>query len=95
MSRLTPCKRKDFIKKLRNLGFEQLKSGTRHQFMIYQQHRVTIPSNNEYSLAQLKMMIQEIEAIIERKITIDQRHNSIILVVLTNLHIFLTNTSLR
>jgi predicted RNA binding protein YcfA (HicA-like mRNA interferase family) len=49
MSRLSPCKRKDFIKKLRKLGFEEPKSGTRHQFMVYQQCRLTIPSNSEYS----------------------------------------------
>lgn len=68
MSRLTPCKRKDFIKKLRKLGFEEPKSGTRHQFMAYQQSRLTIPSNTEYSVPQLKMMIREIESIISRPI---------------------------
>ena len=40
MSRLIPCKRRDFIKKLRKLGFEKPKSGTRHQFMVYQQYRL-------------------------------------------------------
>ena len=72
MSRLTPCKRKDFIKKLRKLGFESPKSGTRHQFMVYQQYRLTIPSNTEYSVPQLKMMIREVEAIITRQITIHE-----------------------
>ncbi len=72
MSRLTPCKRRDFVKKLRNLGFEQPRSGTRHQFMIYQQYRLTIPSNSEYSVPQLKMMIKEVENIISREITIDE-----------------------
>jgi len=57
VSRLNPCKRRDFIKKLRKLGFEQPRSGTRHQFMIYQQYRLTIPSNSEYSVPQLKMMM--------------------------------------
>ena len=72
MSRLTPCKRKDFIKKLRKLGFEQPKSGTRHQFMVYQQSRLTIPSNSEYSVPQLKMMIREVETVIARQITIEE-----------------------
>jgi predicted RNA binding protein YcfA (HicA-like mRNA interferase family) len=72
MSRLSPCKRKDFIKKLRKLGFEEPKSGTRHQFMVYQQCRLTIPSNSEYSVPQLKMMIREIEAIISRQMDVDE-----------------------
>lgn len=68
MSRLIPCKRRDFIKKLRKLGFEKLQSGTRHEFMVYQQHRLTIPSNSEYSIPQLRMMIREVETIIARQI---------------------------
>jgi predicted RNA binding protein YcfA (HicA-like mRNA interferase family) len=72
MSRLNPYKRKDFIKKLRKLGFEKPKSGTRHQFMVYQQFRLTIPSNSEYSVPQLKMMIREVEAIISRQVDVDE-----------------------
>ena len=72
MSRLNPCKRRYFIKKLRKLGFEQPRSGTRPQFMIYQQYRLTIPSNSEYSVPQLKMMIKEVENIMSREITIDE-----------------------
>jgi predicted RNA binding protein YcfA (HicA-like mRNA interferase family) len=72
VSRLNPCKRRDFIKKLRKLGFDQPRSGTRHQFMIYQQYRLTIPSNSEYSVPQLKMMIKEVENIMSREITIDE-----------------------
>jgi predicted RNA binding protein YcfA (HicA-like mRNA interferase family) len=72
VSRLNPCKRRDFIKKLRKLGFEQPRLGTRHQFMIYQQYRLTIPSNSEYSVPQLKMMIKEVENIMSREITIDE-----------------------
>ena len=72
MSRLTPCKRRDFIQRLRQIGFDGPYSGTRHQFMIYKQHRLAIPSNAEYSVPQLRMMLQEIEAIIGRKITIDE-----------------------
>jgi predicted RNA binding protein YcfA (HicA-like mRNA interferase family) len=72
VSRLTPCKRRDFIKKLRKLGFEKPRSGTRHQFMVYQQCRLTIPSNSEYSVPQLRMMIREIETIIARQINIDE-----------------------
>ena len=72
MSRLIPCKRREFIKKLRKLGFENPKSGTRHQFMVYQQYRLTIPSNSEYSVPQLRMMIREVETIISHQINIDE-----------------------
>ena len=34
MSQWTPCKRRDFIRRLRKIGFEGPYSGTRHQFMI-------------------------------------------------------------
>jgi predicted RNA binding protein YcfA (HicA-like mRNA interferase family) len=72
VSRLTPCKRRNFIKKLYKLGFDNPKSGTRHQFMVYQQYRLTIPSNSEYSVPQLRMMIREVETIIARQINIDE-----------------------
>jgi hypothetical protein len=40
--------------------------------MVYQQCRLTIPSNSEYSIPQLKMMIREIEAIISCQMDIDE-----------------------
>jgi hypothetical protein len=43
-----PLKRRDFIRKLRALGFDGPYSGTRHQFMIFGSHRQTIPINAEY-----------------------------------------------
>ncbi len=67
-----PCKRNDFIKKLRALGFEGAYSGTKHQFMIFKQCRMTIPSNSEYSVPQLRMMLHEVEEIVERKITVGE-----------------------
>ena len=69
MSPWRPCKRRDFIQRLRRLGFEGPYSGTRHQFMVFQQSRLAIPSNTEYSVPQLRLMIEEVEAIIKRKIT--------------------------
>lgn len=68
MSRLTPCKRRDFIKKLRVLSFDGPYSGTRHEFMFYQSYRLAIPSNDEYSVPQLKMMLAEIEEIMEKEL---------------------------
>ena len=72
MSNWSPCKRKEFIKRLRGLGFEGIYSGTKHQFMLFGNNRLTIPSNNEYSVPQLKMMLREVEEIIERKITVEE-----------------------
>jgi hypothetical protein len=49
MSQWSPCKRREFIRRLREIGFDGLFSGTRHQFMVYQQRRLAIPSIAEYS----------------------------------------------
>ncbi|HHT9118267.1 MAG TPA: hypothetical protein ACFYD1_06520 [Candidatus Hypogeohydataceae bacterium YC38] len=40
--------------------------------MVYKQQRLAIPSNAEYSIPQLRMMIREIEKIIERQITAEE-----------------------
>jgi hypothetical protein len=72
MSRWSPCKRGDFVRRLRQLGFDGLYSGAEHQFMIYGQHRLTVPSNAEYSVPQLRMMLREVETIIGRQITADE-----------------------
>ncbi len=69
MTQWAPCKRRDFIKRLRNLGFDGPYSGTRHQFMIYKTYRLAITSNREYSVPQLKMMLNEIEKIVDKKIS--------------------------
>lgn len=75
MSRWCPCKRKEFIRRLRSFGFDGPYSGTKHQFMVYQNYRLAIPSNSEYSVPQLKMMLKEIEGIIKRRIEINEWMN--------------------
>jgi predicted RNA binding protein YcfA (HicA-like mRNA interferase family) len=72
MSRWTPCKRSEFIRRLRKLGFDGPYSGTHHQFMVLQQHRLTIPSNDEYSVPQLRMMIREVEHILGCSVTVEE-----------------------
>ena len=72
MSQWKPCKRRDFIKKLRKIGFEGPYSGTRHQFLVFGNHRLAIPSNAEYSVPQLRMMIREVEEILNRKINVNE-----------------------
>ncbi len=70
MSRWIPCKRRDFMRRLHRLGFEGPFSSTRHQFMLSGGQRLTIPSDPEYSVPQLRVMIREVEEIIGRKITL-------------------------
>jgi len=72
MSRWTPCKRNEFVRRLRKLDFHGPFSGTRHQFMIHRQSRLTVPSNPEYSVPQLRMMIREIEEIIGRSLAVEE-----------------------
>ena len=66
MSPWQPCKRRVFIKRLRKLGFEGPFSGTRHQFMVFGNYRLSIPYNAEYSVPQLRKMIREVESILSR-----------------------------
>jgi hypothetical protein len=40
--------------------------------MVYGQHRLTIPSNSEYSIPQLKLMISEVQEIIGRALYPDE-----------------------
>ena len=72
MTRWRPCSRREFIRRLRRLGFDGPISGTRHQYMVYQAHRLAIPTNTEYSVPQLRMLLREIEDILGRQITADQ-----------------------
>ncbi|MBI5167214.1 MAG: type II toxin-antitoxin system HicA family toxin [candidate division NC10 bacterium] len=57
---------------MHQLGFDGPFSGTRHQFMVYEQHRLAIPSNAEYSVAQLRMMLREVQELIGREITVEE-----------------------
>ena len=72
MSRWTPCKRHEFIRRLRVLGFDGPYSGARHQFLVFKDNRLTIPSNEEYSVPQLKMMIREAGSILGREISLKE-----------------------
>jgi hypothetical protein len=57
----SPCKRRDFIRKLRRLGFSAPEPGGRHFFMRFQRYTLTLPSNPEYSIPQLRMLLREVE----------------------------------
>lgn len=67
-----PLKRREFVRRLRALGFEGPISGTRHQFMIFGQHRQTIPSNAEYSVPQVRMLLRQAASILGRSVSLDE-----------------------
>ena len=69
MSRWGPCKRVLFIRRLRHLDFDGPFSGSIHQFMLRGNHRLAVPSNEEYSVPQLRLLIREVEGITGRTIT--------------------------
>ena len=70
MGKWNPCKRRDFIKKLKKLGFEPPEPGGRHFYMRYGNYTFTLPGNKEYSVAQVKMLLNEIEHGIRKKISL-------------------------
>jgi hypothetical protein len=72
VSRWTPCKRREFIRRHRLLGFDGPFSGARHQFLVFQENRLTIPSNEEYSVPQLKMILHEVAIILAREIPLQE-----------------------
>lgn len=72
MSQWAPGKRKDFVRRLRKLGFEGPFAGTRHHFMVHGENRLVIPSNEEYSIPQLRMMLREVEIILGHKTTVEK-----------------------
>ena len=64
-----PCKRREFVRRLRRLGFEGPFAGARHQFLVFQGHRLAVPSNEEYSVPQLRMMLREASLILGRSVS--------------------------
>ena len=75
MGKWKPCKRRDFIKKLKKLDFEPPEPGGRHFYMRYGIYTLTLPGNKEYSVPQIKMLLNEIEYGISRKISIEEWSN--------------------
>jgi predicted RNA binding protein YcfA (HicA-like mRNA interferase family) len=67
-----PVKRREFIRRLCALGFAGPHRGARHEFLVHGQRRQTIPSNVEFSVPQLKMLLRQVEVILERKISPDE-----------------------
>jgi hypothetical protein len=67
-----PLKRREFVRKLRALGFAGPYGGTRHDFLVFGPHRQTVPSNSDYSVPQLKMLLRQVETMLGRKISTEE-----------------------
>ena len=67
-----PLKRREFVRKLRALGFDGPHRGARHEFLVLGLRRQTIPFNADYSVPQLKMLLRQVEAILGRKISAEE-----------------------
>jgi len=66
-----PIKRREFVRRLRALGFDGPFRGTRHEFMVHNCRRQTIPSNTDYSVPQLRVLLRQVHAILGRRLTLD------------------------
>ena len=75
MGKWSPCKRRDFIKKLKEIGFEPPEPGGRHFYIRYGTYTLTLPNNKEYSVPQIKMLLKEIEHGINKKISPEEGKN--------------------
>jgi predicted RNA binding protein YcfA (HicA-like mRNA interferase family) len=61
--RLTPLHRKDFVRRLRKLGWEGPVPGGKHEFMVKGKYNLPIPNphgSGEISVSQLKEILREI-----------------------------------
>jgi predicted RNA binding protein YcfA (HicA-like mRNA interferase family) len=72
MPKWKPCKRRDFIKKLKKFGFEPPAPGGRHFYMRYDTYTLTLPNNKEYSVPQIKTRIDGVKSF---KMTNDSIHH--------------------
>ena len=68
----SPCKRRDFIRKLRRLGFSPPEPGGKHFYMRRGQYTLALPGNPEYSVPQLRVLLREIEQGAGLKITVER-----------------------
>lgn len=65
MSRhLPPCKQRDFIRRLRDLGFEGPLAGGNHRYMVYGARRLPIPSYGEYTPPMLSDLLNQVERLV-------------------------------
>lgn len=54
------------------MGFNKPEPGGRHFYVRYEEYTLTIPNNSEFSVPQLKMLLKQVERILERKISLEE-----------------------
>jgi hypothetical protein len=72
MPKWRPCKRRDFIKKMKGIGFAAPEPGGNHFYMRYGTYTFTVPSNQEFSVPQVRTLLKEIEQGIKQEISLDE-----------------------
>lgn len=75
MAGFPPLKRREVIRRLRAPGFAGPFRGTRHEFLVHGKMRQTVPANAEFLVAQLRMLLRQVETVIGRKVTSDEWEN--------------------
>lgn len=75
MSKWVPCKRRDFIVKLKRLGFDLPEPGGSHWYMRHGSFTLALPSNSDYSIPQVRMLIREIESGLSISISLKRWEN--------------------
>jgi hypothetical protein len=74
-TRWAPCRRRDFVRKLRRLGFEGPFPARRHQVMYLEGRRFTVPNNREFSVPQVKALLGEVALLLGRDIELEEWSN--------------------
>lgn len=72
MNRWNPCSRRDFIRRLRRLGFRGPYSGARHQGMKFAGRTLPLPSNSEYSVRQVRFVLRQAARALGRAISVEE-----------------------
>ncbi len=75
MYKWVPCKRRDFIRNLKKLGFSDFEAGGRHGIMRLGSYKQVIPNNREYSVPQIKMLIKQVKEKLKRDVSVDEWNN--------------------
>jgi predicted RNA binding protein YcfA (HicA-like mRNA interferase family) len=65
----SPCKRQEYIAKLKKLGFSGPHPGGKHHFMRLSGFRQALPGNIEYPVPQLRKLLKQVEKAIGREIS--------------------------
>jgi hypothetical protein len=64
----SPCKRQEYIAKLKKLGFSGPYPGGKHQFMRMGNFKQSIPGNMEYPVPQFRKLLKQVEKAVGREI---------------------------